>query len=178
VLQSLLVLNTENKIVRRGAMKILLLICLTFFVFSVEASTRASKKSLRNHLKSPLKTVTKLPLRCDKLEKQYKGEFSPLFKVVGDKSTQQCVYQQKISEENLNFFIRAAFYHKNTKVREVAFNKLDSFTCGQKLSCQDFYKIIDTHDKAAVKSQKSRGAIFSTRANSLKEKALAQINQL
>lgn len=159
-------------------MKLLLVFCFILFSFYAEASKWSSKKTHRKHSKASSEVVVKTPAACNKLEVQYQESFAPLNKVVTDKQTKYCVYSQEISAENLNFFIRAAFYYKNAEVRKKAFDKLDSFACGLKVSCQDFYKIIDTHQKAVAHSQKKVWQGFSVRADSLKEKALARLHRL
>jgi hypothetical protein len=164
---------------RGGKMKTLLILAFITVSFNVEGSKSPLKRPTKRHLRSPIKKeIIMTPADCGVLEKRFKEKFSPLVAVIKDSPTQQCVYKQKISEENLNFFIRAAFYHKEAAVKKEAFNKLESFTCGFKLSCQEFYKMIDTHDKAAAQSQKKTWQGFAGRANSIKEKALAQLNQL
>jgi hypothetical protein len=139
---------------------------------------KVSKRVERKTVEQSLAQNQISPANCSLLETQYKQTLSPLPEVVDDSPTQQCVFKQKISEENLNFFLRAAFYHKDEGVKKEAFNKLDSFACGLKISCQEFYKIIETHNRAAFETQKNNWQGYSARANNLKEKALAKINRL
>jgi hypothetical protein len=129
---------------------------------------RAAKKTMKSEIKN----------QCQNLEKKYKTHFVPLSETFVDDGVENCIFKQKIADENFQFFIRAAFYHKKDSVKKEAFKKLDLFECGLKVSCQDFYKTVDVHNKAAEQVQKKDWKNYYSRANSLKEKALAKINQL
>lgn len=182
-------------------MKNAFVLCLIIFSIMAEANKtvpkKMSKRYIRKAAQQSIKTtiadknsLNKTGIRskiiqgnaingeCKNLENKYHNSFSPLGKEVADQKFEDCVFQQKISDENIHFFVRAAFYHKNDNVKKEAFNKLDSFECGVKVSCQEFYKVIDIHNNGAQQIQKKDRKTYFSRAHLIKEKVLAKINQL
>lgn len=115
---------------------------------------------------------------CNELGLEIREKLSVPYKTFSDTSVKSCLTQTTVNSKNLPLFIASAFYYRNLETRKKALAKLEGYSCEDKISCGDFYQLLDSHIKATTLEQPKSWKDFSTRTNLLRAKAQAQFDEL